>query len=534
MKALALSLLLICPFGCKNSPPAKPASSARARVSPTTQPTSTVAIQDLFDPAYPFACSPDPAVGCSGVFAPRRRAAASEQSEAAIPWSGEDAFRARVASLRQARYSIRIQALIFRADESGLLIADLLKAKKKAGLRVRVIVDALSNLDWRTQWMYFDLKRHGIEVEGYEALYLQWLTAEVKSSDPLRANKRFHEKMWIVDAEAPERRLAIVGGMNIANEYFRVALSHTNRWLDQDIILRGPAVKDITSAFDRNYEFFKRIKRDRPGLFNPDNAWKLTRRVLARIKRFEIPTWRRKALDSAAITILAQSYQPIFQPISCRFLQSRPRLQESYISQAYLNLIARAKRTILIANAYFIPSRMVIDALQAAARRGVRVVILTNSPQTNDIRSVALVSRHIYADLLHVREQTKRAEDAQQKPGIAIYEWGGARFGEGTLHAKFAVFDERAAIIGSHNLDPRSTRLNSESALALTDTALVQQLASHFLRELLPKSRRISREQAVRFHHPKRIAKTFELLFALPLKGTRSALHLGDEEGRLM
>ena len=63
---------------------------------------------------------------------------------------------------------MRVQALIFRADEAGLLISDLLKAKKKEGLDVRVIVDATSNLDWETQWMYYDLKQNDIEVEGYD------------------------------------------------------------------------------------------------------------------------------------------------------------------------------------------------------------------------------------------------------------------------------------------------------------------------------------------------------------------------------
>jgi len=100
-------------------------------------------------------------------------------------------------------------------------------------------------------------------VEGYEALYLQWLTAEVKLTDPLRPNKRFHDKMWVVDGESPEGGLAIVGGLNIANEYFRVDPAPANRWHDQDILLRGPIVKDVSRAFDRNYAFFKGIKGKR-------------------------------------------------------------------------------------------------------------------------------------------------------------------------------------------------------------------------------------------------------------------------------
>ena len=64
---------------------------------------------------------------------------------------------------------------MFKGDETGLRVAEILKQKKAAGLDVRVIVDAFSNPWLQTQWMFFDLKQNGIEVEGYEAMALQWL-----------------------------------------------------------------------------------------------------------------------------------------------------------------------------------------------------------------------------------------------------------------------------------------------------------------------------------------------------------------------
>ena len=120
---------------------------------------------------------------------------------------------------RKADTSVRIQALIFTGDESGLYIAELLKEKKAQGLDVRVIVDAMSNPGPQTQWMYFDLKQNGIEVEGYETFYLQWLNempvasheAADETTDP---NKRFHEKMWIIDGET-DHGVAVVGGSTL-------------------------------------------------------------------------------------------------------------------------------------------------------------------------------------------------------------------------------------------------------------------------------------------------------------------------------
>jgi putative cardiolipin synthase len=508
MTLLAMALVT-APVACKY----------RERFKPTKKPTKPAKtapkpLASVLEPVFSFRCSPDRSVRCKGVFPVRARApAAGRPSEAAIIWGGEDAFRLRVQTLEKARRSIRIQCLIFRGDEAGQLIAQRLKQKKKEGVDVQVIVDAVSNLDWRTQWLYFDLKKHGIEVEGYEALYLQWLTAEVKPTDPLRPNKRFHEKLWVVDGEDPENAIAIVGGLNIANEYFRVESFAEHRWRDQDVALRGPVVKDVMQTFDRNYRFFKSLKGRLPALFNPDNSWRLARKKLALIKRARFPNWNTKANVSAVINMLVKEVSLDWSPVRARFLQSRPRAKESYIEQAYANLVARAKKRVLIANAYFIPSRDLVRRLKEAARRGVRVVILTNSPQTNDIHSVAMISRYIYADLLEVNQRLKGS-----KGGIEIHEWQGKPFNEGTLHAKFAIFDGEAAIVGSYNLDPRSARLNSESAVVLEHAALIQRLERYMLEQDLPKAKPITMQQAQAFRKPEDIRKRFKLLFTLPLK----------------
>ncbi len=134
--------------------------------------------------------------GRSGLFPTRPSGA----SRVAILANGDASFAARIQALRNARKSVRIQALIFTGDEAGLYIAELLKEKHAEGLDVRVIVDAFSNPSLQTQWMYFDLKQYGIEVEGYEALALQWLK-EIPTpwlqphAQPDQLNRRCHEKM---------------------------------------------------------------------------------------------------------------------------------------------------------------------------------------------------------------------------------------------------------------------------------------------------------------------------------------------------
>ncbi len=505
---LVAALLFVSLSSCKGCPSGDP-TVLRAAPSP--------AGVSLFSDAFRFACSPERDVGCEGVF-DVRRGAGDYPTQAAVLWSGEDALRARVDLLERAKRSIRIQALIFRGDESGLYISDVLKRKRAEGIDVRVIVDALSNLDQPTQWMYFDLKQHGVEVEGYETLYLNWLTADLTRDDPLRPNKRFHDKMWIVDGEDLPNAAAIVGGLNIANEYFRVAETHVDRWRDQDVLLTGAIVKDVTRAFDRNYDYFKGLKERLPSLFNPDNSWKLTRALLRRLARIKLPDWTRPQLVRHIERTLAQA--PRIEPtkVTARFLQSRPRFAESYISQAYLSLIAAARERIVIVNAYFVPSRQLLDALKDAARRGVHVQVLTNSPETNDIAAVATISRFLYAELLEVNEELAERPVAQ-RGRLEVWEWLGAPHDEGTLHAKMALFDDHTAVIGSYNLDPRSERLNSETAVALSDEQTVTELRARFERDDLKKSRRVTLEEARGFRRPDDAKQAFELLFALPMKG---------------
>ena len=150
-----------------------------------------------------------------------------------------------------------------------------------------------------------------------------------------------------------------------------------------------------------------------------------------------------------------------------RFFHNRPRLGESYIAQAYQKLFENAEQEIIICNAYFIPSNDFIDAVRDAVARGVRVIILTNSPETNDLPELTMVGRSYYKKILSINDDV-----GVKKSGgnVQIWEWYGWRYDqaqqtEGTIHAKYAVFDRRYSLVGSYNLDPRSEKLNSETAV---------------------------------------------------------------------
>ena len=106
--------------------------------------------------------------------------------------------------------------------------------------------------------------------------------------------------------------------------------------------------------------------------------------------------------------------------------------------------------------------------------------------------------------------------------GVQIWEWQGHRTNateqtEGTIHAKFAVFDRRISIVGSYNIDPRSRSLNSETAIVIENGELSRQLAGMFYENDLDFSRQITLEETKAFTESKdtiyQLQKQFGILF---------------------
>jgi len=362
------------------------------------------------------------------------------------------------------------------------------------------------------------LKQNGIEVEGYEAMALQWLNEVpilklVPHSDPQQLDKRFHEKMWIVDGET-DHGIAITGGLNIGNEYFRADPDHPDHtWRDQDVVVRGAVVADLVQAFDRNFEYFVGVKKSR-GAFNTNLYWEATRKVLDETGK--VPILYRTDPAIVANVARLESRQPTldFRSATCRFLQNRPRLQETYIQQAYIKLIERAQEEVLIANAYFVPTASVAKALTDAAKRCVSVKLISNSPDTNDLPEISLVGRGYYRNLLAVNDTPEVSACKNADAGLRIWEWTGqaadeATRSQGTMHSKFAVVDGRRSLVGSYNLDPRSEKLNSETAVVFLEPELSQALRRAFFENDLRYSREVTPEQAAEFEAPVSVIKRF-------------------------
>ncbi len=459
---------------------------------------------ELFDPSYDY--NPSDRFTAESIAA-RFPIHAAQTSQIAVLRPGGEFYAARMQLLEQAQRSVRIQSLLFTADESGYELAEKLIELNKRGVKVKIIVDPVNNITLSEQVLYFKMRRAGVQIEGYEFMYLNFIASYLQRTSIGAAitelNYRYHEKYFIVDAEDPVNGKAIVGGSNLANDYFRVEHETPNRmWTDCDVLVQGAVVADLLRTFEDNLvEFIKR--KTTIGLEPLGVAWDFFAEKYEALSSKRPSKLRTPIIDR----LKAYTQRPLeltWLNAKVRLIQSRPRFQEDLIHTAYIHLIDKSERSVDIANAYFIPDSDLLAAIKRAVQRGVHVRILTNSENSLDfIKTSAVLISAARATYTEVLEANKMATGLGK---VEIFEWGGHKTlnnREGQLHAKFAVFDKSASIVGSYNFDPRGRNLNSENILAMESSDVALRLVEDFELYLTPAiSTQITDAQALGFAQP--------------------------------
>ena len=102
------------------------------------------------------------------------------------------------------------------------------------------------------------------------------------------------------------------------------------------------------------------------------------------------------------------------------------------------------------------PGRRIREAVVERARAGVEVCILVPGKNT-DAKPVRLAGRSFYQELLEA--------------GVRIFEYRPTM-----MHAKAVVVDGIWSIVGSSNMDERSTEINEENNLGIADRELAAEI----------------------------------------------------------
>ena len=330
--------------------------------------------------------------------------------------NGADVFPAMLAAIRSARHSITFETYIYWSGTIGKEFAEAFAGRARAGVPVQVTIDWAGSRDL-DQALVDEMTAAGVELQRYRPL--RWYNLG-------RFNNRTHRKLLVVDG-----RIAFTGGVGIADHWCGRA-EDPDHWRDSHFRVEGPAVAQFQAAFN-------------------DNWMKITGQVLGG------PAYFPELLPAG--TMQAQL-----------FIASPAGGSES-MHLMYLMAVASAARTIDLAASYFVPDELLIEALIAARRRGVRVRVLLPGP-------------HI--DSESVRIATKREWGPLLREGVEIHLYQPTMF-----HTKMLIVDTELVSVGSTNFDYRSFRLNDEASLNVFDVDFAAQMTAVFeldLRDTTPFS----------------------------------------------
>jgi len=311
-------------------------------------------------------------------------------------YDGPQTMAEMTAAISAAKDHINLETYIFDQDELGIRFAELLIARQRAGVQVNVIYDSIGTIG--TPQAFFDKMRDaGIRLLAFNPVN------PLKPIGPWGPNNRDHRKILVVDGA-----VAFTGGVNISSTYANSSLFRSKAkpearigWRDTHIKIEGPAVAALQWIFLDNW-----TSQNAPDL--PDS-------------NFFPPL---KEAGNKLVRVLA----------------SEPGSNYD-IYKAYVLAIQEATQTVHITSAYFVPDAQILQALKAAAQRGVEVKIVL--PGVTDSGLLLYAAQSFYNEML--------------ASGIKIYQLQIA-----VLHAKTAVIDNVWATVGSTNIDTRSFLHNHE------------------------------------------------------------------------
>ncbi|HEX2385243.1 MAG TPA: phospholipase D-like domain-containing protein, partial [Candidatus Binatia bacterium] len=132
------------------------------------------------------------------------------------------------------------------------------------------------------------------------------------------------------------------------------------------------------------------------------------------------------------------------------------------------------ERELLIESPYFVLPDPVIERIGRLVASGVKVRALTNSAASNDV----IAAHAFYAQ---TREKLLNAgvELYELRPDSKMEKHWSVVSGKSraALHCKAIVFDRKTVFIGSFNLDPRSSTLNTEVGVMIDSPEIAGRVA---------------------------------------------------------
>lgn len=320
---------------------------------------------------------------------------------------GDQTFAAVGKAIADARETLNLEyytiedVTLKTPDGNARSLADMLVAKLQQGVAVNIIYDSYGSID--TPSAFFDrLGKAGAKLVDFHPI-------DPNPANVIDGNDRDHRKILVADG-----RIGVIGGVNLSKSYESKSPGSNDateqdpktglpaHWRDTSIRIEGPAVAEIQKLFFAHWK-----QEGGPAI---DDA-----------RYFPKPQ--------------AKGHHIV------RVIGSSPKQEISRYYVTVISALRSAERKVWISNAYFVPTPEEVQALIAAAKRGVDVRLMV--PEKSDAQEAIDAARSHYSELMAA--------------GVKIYETQNV-----VLHSKTVVIDGVWSAIGSSNFDHRSVLFNDE------------------------------------------------------------------------
>jgi cardiolipin synthase len=272
-------------------------------------------------------------------------------AEVTLLEDGAAFYQNELAQISTAKTSVHLEAFIFHRTAIGQRFMDALVERARAGVKVRVVIDAVGSLP--TSDHFFDpLRAAGGQVVWYQPF--RWYTLK-------RWNNRTHRELLIVDHDT-----AWIGGAGIGSAWDTGTGSGPAAlpaWRDLMVRVSGPVASALDAVFAQSW-----LEASGEILLAPAPHAAAAPSVM----------------NAPAALVVSST------PTGGR--ATRGRL-------LFALMVASARHALVIDSPYFVPDPAMRRALTEAAQRGVQVTVITPGAHNNHLIA-RLASRRHYGELI--------------------------------------------------------------------------------------------------------------------------------------
>ncbi len=394
---------------------------------------------------------------------------------------GIDALAARLLLAERAERTIDAQYYLIKNDITGNAFINVLLRAADRGVRVRLLVDDIFTGG-------YDAGMAGLNSHpNFEIrIFNPFARRSARFMDGLtsfsRVNRRMHNKSFTVD-----NQITIIGGRNIADEYF--GAREDAKFGDLDVMGIGPVVNDVSNMFD-SYWNHERAAPIEAFADMPDDPAAELERVRAGLEqsRERIMTSKYAAAVRDQILEYVESDVSTFLWEPYTLYVDYPDKSFKWKSEAAASIktplresLLSARSEAIIISPYFVPQKAGIEAISEIQRSGVDVTIITNSLAANNQSSVHGGYAPSRKPLLESGVKIFEVRPDADVSGSEIVAASGAK---ATLHTKAFIVDRRELFIGSFNFDPRSANINTELGVIIRSPEMAKQFTEVILANL--------------------------------------------------